>query len=74
MGVDCAAFIPLAAALDPQNEHKYQLKLDEELTNALHEATAKKVTMATPLVRDPGPQIHCPMQRSFGMYHTIEVE
>lgn len=33
----------MAVAADPQNQ--YQLKLDEELTNALHEATAKKIVV-----------------------------
>jgi nucleotide-binding universal stress UspA family protein len=38
-------FIPLEVAMDPHNQQKYQLKLDEELTKTLQEATAKKIVV-----------------------------
>jgi hypothetical protein len=58
--------------MDPQNQQNYQLKLDEDLTQALHEATAKKVILL-PLFIGRTPQLaealpmHACMQRSFGM-------
>jgi hypothetical protein len=39
-----AALIPLAIALDARSEQNYELKLDQDLKNILHEAEEKKVS------------------------------
>jgi len=73
LGVGLAAFIPLEVAMDPHNQQKYQLKLDEELTKTLQEATAKKVIMQPHVIVKIPAQIHCPTQRSFEIYQTSEI-